>query len=109
MAAAFFDGDLGGTVYQIHALQKFCFVERQLVSGEGGVDHALLKSNSDPAPGTGTTAPSCRGAAPVHMRHPNDSFRIANPVHEYETPIERYCYIMKWGQGCRGRIGAELK
>ena len=32
-SSGLFDGDLGGAVYQIHALQELCFVGSQLVLG----------------------------------------------------------------------------
>ena len=40
----FFDGDLRIAGSQVHTVQELCLVGGQLVSGEGGIDHALLEN-----------------------------------------------------------------
>ena len=57
----FFDGNLGGAGYPIHALQKFGLIGSQLVLGEGGIDHALLKDIQHVADERGEVQPFAVG------------------------------------------------
>ena len=57
----FFDGDLRIAGSQVHTVQELCLVGSQLVLGEGGIDHALLKDIQHVADERGEVQPLAVG------------------------------------------------
>ena len=76
----FFDGDLRIAGSQVHTVQELCLVGGQLVSGEGGIDHALLENIQHIADERGEVQPLAVGILDGFLRILQGAVIAVDPI-----------------------------